>query len=312
MKTVYLHIGRGKTGTTSLQGYLARRRAALAAAGVHYLHADDAGRGCGHQQFAKSFIAAPPGYMIPAIDPERIRREVAAEIRDTPATAFLISSENFPLADPDALAAWFAAEAQVTDIRIIFFVRSQDELLESEYNQMVKLKRESRPLMAYAEQAFEGVDYFAECERWAAVFGRRNLLCRIYDGGRRDVVARFLSCLPLGADFDPEEPGAPRDAENRALGARALSALRLLNMVEIADRPPLYRRLASAFEAADLPAVLLGAEEARTFRARFADSNARFSERYLGQRLEDLGGRRYGDAERDRLHARLRELALAG
>jgi len=80
LKTLYLHIGRGKTGTTAQPAYLGRNRDALLAAGIDYLLAGDRGRGVGHQEFAKSFITDPPGTMIPARDPAGIRAETAAKM----------------------------------------------------------------------------------------------------------------------------------------------------------------------------------------------------------------------------------------
>lgn len=145
LKTLYLHIGRGKTGTTAQQAYLGHNRDALLAAGIDYLLTGDRRRGVGHQEFAKSFIADPPGYMIPAANPQEIRAETAAEIRASTAPTLLLSSENFPLVDLDALKAWIGAVGVDLQVKVIFFVRSQDELAESEYNQIVKLKRETRP-----------------------------------------------------------------------------------------------------------------------------------------------------------------------
>ena len=50
--------------------------------------------------------------------------------------------------------------------------------------------------------------------------------------------------------------------------------------------------------------------EARAFRGRYAQITRRFSARYLGQDLEDLGGRRYSDPQRDAIRARIRALRL--
>jgi len=321
MKTIYLHIGRGKTGTTALQKFLSDSREVLRAAGVDYLLAGDRGRGVGHQEFAKSFITDMPSFMIPSRDPAGIRTTTAAEICASPADAILISSENFPLANLDILRDWFEALPVPTRIKVIFFVRSQDELAESEYNQMVKLKREARPFPDYAA-ALEGADYDVECAAWAARFGAENIIARIYDGAAQDVIARFLSCLP-GLTIAPPGPDAdpvPTAYANRSLGARALLTARMLNSIELEDRDALYRSIFAAFDGADLPAVLMSAAQAQDMRARFASGNALFCATYLtadpGQGTErylagDLGGRRYDDATRDRLYHALKALNIA-
>ncbi len=309
MKTIYLHIGRGKTGTTAQQRFLSGRREDLLRCGVDYLRSGDMGRGHGHQAFAKSFITSLPGYMIPAAHPQAIRDATAAEICASTAPAVLQSSENFPLADIPALARWFAALAINVQIKVIFFVRSQDEVAESEYNQMVKLKSETRSFADYAE-ALEGVDYAAECAKWAAGFGSESILARVHDAAAQDGIAQLLACLsPQAAAL----AGERRDetAANRSLGARALLTARLFNGGEIEGREALYHQVFAALAPHDIPAVLFDAAGARAFRARFADSNARFSKTYLGTPQADLGGRRYDDATRDRLHAAVRALGHA-
>ncbi len=317
MKTLFLHIGRGKTGTTAIQAFLAQNRDALLDCGVDYLLAGDRGLGLGHQDFAKSFIAAPPAYMTPAARPEEIRAETARQICESPVAHVLISSENFPLADIDALKNWIDALPIDLQVRIVFFARSQDELAESEYNQMVKLKGETRSPVAYA-MALEGADFAAECDAWAEQFGVGGIIARIYDGAAGDVVARFLACLP--GVRQPEEmarkSAAPDAYANRSLGARALLAAQLLNGVKIDGRDALYQRMFAGFEASrDIPAVLLSVSEARAVRAAFAQSNARFARSYLRsdnpRHLSgDLGGRRYDDAARDRLNRAVRHLFL--
>ncbi|WGW06054.1 hypothetical protein [Tropicibacter oceani] len=314
MKTLYLHIGRGKTGTTAQQKALADARPALLRAGLDYILAGDMGRGHGHQEFAKSFITLPPAVMVPAKAPEAIRAQTAQQICDSPAPAVLLSSENFPLADIDALRDWIAALPVKVAVRVILFARSQDELAESEYNQLVKLKRETRSAADYAA-ALEGADFFAEAEAWAARFGRENILCRVYDGAAQDAVARLGDCLP-GGDALAGVSGAPALTEaaayaNRSLGARALLTARMLNTVELEDRLALYRQLFRAFEGNDIPAVLFSSAEARAIRARFAASNARFARAYLGRNSDDLGGRRYDDAARDRHYEAVRALNIA-
>ena len=215
----------------------------------------------------------------------------------------------------DALADWIAALGVELQVRVIFLVRSQDELAESEYNQMVKLMRETRSPAAYAD-ALEGADYAAECAAWAARFGAENIQARVYDGAAGDAVARFIDCLPARDLPAPEDTAQDAGYANRSIGARALLAARLLNGIEIEARQPLYRKLFAGFAAAgDLPAVLLSAAQARALRDRYAESNARFARAYLDPahpacRTGDLGGRRHDDATRDRLFAAVRALGL--
>lgn len=311
MLTIHLHIGRGKTGTTTIQRWLAANRDALLRDDVDYLMADDRGRGCGHQQFAKSFIANRPDFMVPAQHPAQVRDEILDAIRNTPAGQVVLSSENFPLADVAEVAAFFRKLPMAHRVHIIFFARSQDELAESEYNQMVKLKRVTEPFASYAENSLEGCHFDRELVPWERYFGRENITCHIYDAGRDDVVAQFLSAVspdlaPLAATGNREN----EKAFNTAVGFKALCVMRLLNGIEIADRRAIYDAILKGFAGSDQPVLFLDAEAAGRFRGRFAESNRAFTSRYLGRSFEDLGGRRYADNERDTLIAEIRSLGM--
>jgi len=119
-RTIYLHIGRGKTGTTTIQKYLATNRTHLLNAGVHYILADDGGRGDGHQDFAKSFITNKPDYMVPATEPEKIRAQIHDEIIQSQSDSIVISSENFPLANTKEVKEYFSSLPGTFTIKIIF------------------------------------------------------------------------------------------------------------------------------------------------------------------------------------------------
>lgn len=310
MKTIFLHIGRGKTGTTFLQRFLATNRAALLDQGFDYLLADDGGRGVGHQQFAKSFISRLPELMEPAQNPDEVRRQVYDQVLKSRASNILISSENFPLADLTALHAFFADVPEPLEVKIILFVRSQDELAESEYNQLIKLKPVSCSFAEYVHKHLEDVDYFALATDWVNHFGVQNFFTRVYDGVRADVVAQFLSILP-GVETDMSRYSLPdREAQNASLGLRALTVLRMLNGTGLEDRTPLYENIIRALSTDDMPALFFDSASAANFRNSFADSNRAFSRTFLGREVADLGGRRYSDSVRDALRTRITDLRL--
>lgn len=81
-------------------------------------------------------------------------------------------------------------------------------------------------------------------------------------------------------------------------------------MIEVENREALYRAMFEQFSRSDLPALLFDVDEAKQLRARFAESNKRFTARYLGTPLMELGGRRYSDSERAAWRRRIRELDL--
>ena len=59
-QTIYLHIGRGKTGTTAIQHRFGLCRDALADIGVFYPAATGGARGVGHDIFGKMMAPSSP------------------------------------------------------------------------------------------------------------------------------------------------------------------------------------------------------------------------------------------------------------
>ena len=311
MRTIYIHIGIGKTGTTLVQNYLSQKRSKLMDQGVHYLLADDLGRGGGHQQFAKSFINNPPEYMIPASHPEQIRLQVFVEICASQSDVILLSSENFPLATVADVHSYFTDLPTPFNIKIILFVRSQEELAESEYNQLVKLKRETCTFATYAHEKLEGCDYFELASKWERHFGEGNMLCKIYNGARTDVFEQFLSLIPeVQGELISAYQKPDNAVKNVSLGMQALTAIRILNSVKIEDRKALYGQIVSNYSGKDLPALFFDSSSAQAFRTKFSDSNRAFTKRFLGSESDDLGGRRYSDQQRDDQRKLILELKL--
>lgn len=310
MPIIYLHIGRGKTGTTAIQRYMGAAHASLLEQGVHYVLAGGGARGSGHQDFAKSFIRELPDYMTPPRRPETAREAVAEEILRSAAGHFVLSAENLELADLGDIRRYFDGLSESFIIKIVYFVRSQDELAESEYNQMVKLKREVRPFAEYLASELEGYEFNVTAARWEEYFGLENMICRVYDGGRGDVVTQFLACLPL-----PESGPSLRSAEdvrgvNASVGIKACIAARILNAVRLDDRQRLYDAVVAGLADDDVPALWFDSREARIFRQRFAAGNRAFTGRYSALECDDLGGRRYSDECRDEIRSRIRALKL--
>lgn len=311
-RTIYLHIGRGKTGTTTIQKFLATNHNRLIDSGIHYLHSDDLGQGHGHQNFAKSFIDHLPDYMVPAVDPNKVRMQIFEEIRQSQSNSIIISSENFPLANIEKVRDYFLDLPGSFTIKIVLFARSQDELAESEYNQFVKLKSETRTLYQYARESLKGCNFLEVADDWAKHFGKENIICRVADMAKKQVVQDFLSCI--NATIIEGTVNTPKSsanlAPNTSVGIRAMVIARLLNELDIPDRQTLYDNIFPFLSGNDTPALLFSSQEAREFRAQFAQSNKEFSQHYLGVCSEDLGGRRYSDEERDRIRAEINALHL--
>lgn len=311
MKTLYLHVGRGQTGTTIIQRYLTQKRAELRTQGVHYISADDS-RGIGHQEFAKSFMSDRPSFMIPPNEPDQVRHQIAEEICLSDCPIILLSSEHLVVGDVRHIFDYFQGLPCDIATKIIFFVRSQDETAESEYNKVVKSAGETRSLEDYVRCALTSCDYYEIANEWAHFFGHKNIICDIYDGRKNAVIEQFLGCIKeISIDqLSPFVFEQQPDAANRSIGIRALTIVRLLNGLEIDPRRQFYNLILSQLSGNDIPALMFDSAQARKFRERYAASNRNFTRNFMGHAQDDLGGRRYSDRERDHVRQLITELSL--
>jgi hypothetical protein len=202
MRELYLHIGLPKTGTSSIQRRLAQNAEPLLAAGI----------GLGP-------------YIDPADGESRrmrlaIREQgigpVMSRLAASPAEKLVVSSEHLSAAMLDcriAEAVRDAARRHFTP-RIIIFLRRQDYWKESVFAQVVKYwysgDIQNRALVDY--------DLDRQVADLEAVFGRENVIVRIYqEGAHDDVLATFFAILGVGV---PPVGRGENDRQNVSLHRR--------------------------------------------------------------------------------------------
>lgn len=109
--------------------------------------------------------------------------------------------------------------------RIILFIRRQDQLANSMYNQHFKAHRVGYDRIVDFESSIldynPDYDHMKTLQKWGAVFGNENLLPIIYDKGKNSI-EQFLHSIGLSADFNNYEFQNP----NPALDSKALSIFR--------------------------------------------------------------------------------------
>ncbi len=297
MSTVYLHVGRAKTGTTAIQQVLGLNRDYFLSHGVNYLLADDRGTGSGHQDFAKCFIRDYPYYMTLPRSPNQTLADVEKDIRESSSSKILISSENFTLADAAEVRKFLTSIKSVKSIKVIFFVRSQDELAELQYNQMVKMIGETASFWRYINETLKQTDYYEMASLWENIFGADNLSCRIYDAGSRNTLEDLFECMGVNIHI-PSTMIRNTDEINTSIGYFQLQFILTMNRLNLNLHPWAATQSLAKLSKHDFPALLFDVEEAREFRETFSVSNKRFSKKFLGLEIADLGGRKYSDETR--------------
>lgn len=141
MKKLIIHAGLHKTGTSAIQSYLANNRELLGENSIFYppTHTFEAHHGLASRLKSNTFSLEDKI--------KDVNRTLVTFSEMTDCDTILLSSEMFSESvDPRS----FKYTREIfSDIEFIFYIRRQDELLESAYNQQVKQNHETRLITDY-------------------------------------------------------------------------------------------------------------------------------------------------------------------
>jgi hypothetical protein len=199
MSNIFIHIGVPKTGTTAIQRFAFDNRQQLRELGLLYPEA--ALRGLGHHDFAFMLDGGYPDWAKPqeetlSVLAGRLQKECEPFTGD-----ILLSSEDFYLfPQPEKLFSLVEKSglAKQRTIRVIVYLRRQDELMVSWYNQAVKAQGFTGTFNEALEVYSWLGDYRKELERWSNVFGAENMMVRRYPSNPEtdpDLMSDFWSLI---------------------------------------------------------------------------------------------------------------------
>lgn len=208
-RTLYLHIGSHKTGTTSIQQFLRSQRRVLRARGIHYPTSDN--------NLNLGGVLGKPDADMPS--PRRIA-EIMEMLTPRKSPVVIASTEGFSyLASRAMIAAYHERlAAQFSDIKIICYLRRQDQLAISHHQEGANAQSKPavrlhghRPfaLPEQCELQRKYLDYETRIGHWADLFGDDAMIVRVYDrtllkGG--DVLADFLDIVGLSDIYQADAP----------------------------------------------------------------------------------------------------------
>lgn len=300
-RTIYVHVGLPKAGSTTLQTFFMANRSRLAAQGVVYPASGPYHHKVAHHVWARAMKGDRFGYWwMPPGDPryaiEPLHRALIDDIEAAPQPKVLLSAEElWHPAVPATLGALFADRPWT--VRVLVYVRRQDDLLISAYNQCVKTLDPRLP----DRETIGGIDEFVATELsdpdslfdlrpilegFIAAFGPESLIVRPVEpdqlvGGC--LVDDALTALGLDPDDDYERPARL----NASLPQSLIELIHRFNQRNRLDRKSQLsfnfglRRLPEAMPLADYP-PLSGAAR-RTIIDRFAPGNAWVAREVLGR-----------------------------
>ena len=291
-RTLFVHIGPPKTGTTSIQNVLHTLAPSLEQCGVHVVVASSEN---GHHW---NLVGRDIERQHHGVQNTRYRDRlyrwsyVLHEIVRCDAERFAMSSERFASADARRggirQLRSLGSSADI-DVRIVGYVRPQWQWAESLWYESVRSGVELRPFEEciegwFADQRLDFNDVFLP---WLDAFG--EVAVSPFETGRmpRGLLVHFLRLL--GIDDERLFRAAARlPLRNPRLGAKEVEVRRMVGValashgVEEWRRPTVMRQLgdlARLFEQ-DWAFAGMRREQVSRFDAYFAESNARFAEDY--------------------------------
>lgn len=293
MATLYLHIGTPKTGSTAIQQFCRINRRALEARGFCYARPALGEKRNG--MFLREAAFRPDGTLETAEGERHWRLRMDAVCRNFRRCPNVLLSEEGAWRAKSWPGLWrrlrAEADARGFDLRVIVYLRRQDQFFLSWWAQAVKTNHcveigrlPWSEALAEAEQLLP-LNYHEHLEEIAALLGRDRIDVRRYDRARfpgGDVTADFLSALklsPEGFDRFARDINTSLSGDTLAI-KRAFNARPNLSTDTIEEAAAVA--LACERQGGEAPGSLFDRRELEAFQARFEESNRRVARDYLG------------------------------
>ncbi len=216
-----------------------------------------------------------------------VPRRLLAEVRRTGLHQVLMSDEGLWQSSDPALERFRQfADTHTSSVRLICYLRRQDDHVVSRYQQVVKHgeTRTLRQRMTEIDPATT-YDYYARLRTWLRIVDPAELVVRRFERHRMrngSLYDDFVDAAQLGIPTDDLPP-----RRNESLDAEAVEFLRLLNIyrrecgeIELPKNRVLFENLRASGTG---PFLALPEAERDRFMAQWADSNERVARELLGE-----------------------------
>lgn len=305
MKTLYVHIGAPKTGTTAIRMFCWENREVLKKYGYCYPDLREVS--------PKGYFGRNGYFLIDGLNDAEISGEKYRQGMDIVIKLFE-EYDNVVLSDEHIFRSTYQkrkilwqqlkedGEKHGFTVKIIVYLRRQDEFIKSFRNQRVKLNVVSAGVKEGIKTWDEfldtmpaslQLDYYEKLEGMAAVLGKENIIVRRFERGRfwgDSIYADFMHILGLEVTDEYE---IAQEERNPQLPGNTQEIIRILNDTAGVDEKDLQFMRSILFTVgetskAEYPCSMFSKEECEEFLAEYKESNRRVAEEYLGEPGADL------------------------
>lgn len=302
MKTLYLHIGTQKTGTTSIQGFCKDNGQVLESKGYCYPifpYTYPRVSNDRNAHFLMGRILDADGNRMTEKE-KRIYQEGMNTIQD-----LFLKYDNVILSDEHIWQTTFRERPDFWEqikqegenygfqVKIIVYLRRQDEFIGSLWNQVVKIAiRPERCQQTFDEYidklpGISQLDYYQKLESISNVLGMENVIVRVFEKSRfycGSIYADFLKTINLDLT---EEFKILQKVKNLGLAGNTHEIKRILNSLpELKDKKKnnFLRDILldfSEISKQEYPSAPFSPEETAKFLDKYKESNERVLKEYL-------------------------------
>jgi len=298
-----LHIGSGKTGTSSIQTFLHRNRKRLAELGLLYPKTPGVTRHTRLGLFIRpdnaldDYIAwHRQDAASPAAFRRSFRRRLFREINDSGLSRVLFSDEALYSSSDEELRRLRRFTGRFAgSLRLVVYLRRQDDHLMSRYQQVVKVG-ETRRLTEWAHdpEHADTYDYYVRLCAWERLLEPDEFVVRRFEPDSfvdGSLLQDFFDAAGIDARADDLTPTPTR---NPSLDAESVEFLRVFNLYRVENEAArvgliynreLVKRLAehAAGQTLTMPTAFLDA-----FVAQWEEGNQAVARRYLHDATGEL------------------------
>ena len=296
MKELYIHIGQAKTGTSMIQAFLALNRDLLNKKGLYYplfreeLVVRDKNCAMNGNAYGMWELDRPFDQM----SKEQIEymRQINTWFREN--DRVLISEEGLWVCSAAFYKNCLSLLDERTEFRlkIIVYLRRQDQRLESLWNQCVKAGTYSRSCMEFCEdRSGAEQDYYSQLKMIADVIGKENMIVKVYDSGcfsvGNDLLEDFMSVFGFE---DLSEFQIPKYQVNPSFGKDMIEIAQVTNTIpdiQILDNEfrKIKKELTQFRQSADTvmhAPSFLTYEERKRILDKCSEGNRKIGQEYFG------------------------------
>ncbi|SDB21775.1 hypothetical protein [Eubacterium oxidoreducens] len=305
MKTLYIHIGTPKTGTTAIQNFCHNNEEVLHKKGYDYpiLYTYYGRAKVRNAQFLHLTI-----YNRDTTDKKD--RDIAEENRritegmQTIASLFetyhniILSDEGLWKATQKRRASLWEelkehGEKHGYQVKVIVYLRRQDEFVESWYNQRIKHELEQNNTLTWEEYSRDkekncSPDYYQRIKAIERVLGKENIIVRRYNFAEFKngmIQADFLDAIGLEWTDEYEIIETDKNRNDRLQG-NALEFKRIINQMKDLSRAEsrMFEKILLELSeqwGKQYPCRAMNQQEAMEFMKEFESDNQKLAEEYI-------------------------------